>query len=84
MLCTRVGSNRQQWFHKRMVPWKHMVPVAPDLSDLRAQIHWCLHNRKRCEVIAAAGQQLGHQILDDLDQDLCAATVRYAQHWLKE
>ena len=45
----RVGSNRQQWFHKRMVPWKHMVPVAPDLSDLRAQIHWCLHNRKRCE-----------------------------------
>ena len=79
----RVGSYRQQWFHKRMVPWTHMVPIAPDLSDLRERIRWCLRNRRRCESIAASGQQLGQQILDDLNQDLCSATVRYAQHWLK-
>ena len=48
----RVMSNRQQWFHKRMIPWKHMVPIAPDLSDLREKIQWCLLNRKQCESIA--------------------------------
>ena len=79
----RVTSNRQQWFHKRMVPWTHIVPISPDLSDLRERIHWCLQNREHCENIATAGQQLGQQILDDINQDLCAATVRYAQHWLK-
>ncbi|MCB4406928.1 glycosyl transferase family 90 [Synechococcus sp. MU1642] len=79
----RVTSHRQQWFHKRMIPWKHMVPIAPDLSDLHERIHWCLRNRQHCEFIAAAGQQLGKQIVADLNHDLCAATVRYAQHWLK-
>ena len=79
----RVSSHRQQWFHKRMVPWIHMVPIAADLSDLHERIHWCFQNRQRCASIAAAGQQLGQQILCDINQDLCAATVRYAQHWLK-
>ena len=78
----RVMSDRQQWFHRRMVPWKHIVPIAPDLSDLQEQIHWCLNNRMDCESIAAEGQQLGKQIIEDLDQDICAATVRYAQYWL--
>ena len=78
----RVSSHRQQWFHKRMVPWTHMVPIAPDLSDLRERINWCIHNRRQCESIATAGQRLGHQILEELNQDLYSATVRYAQHWL--
>ena len=80
----RVRSNRQQWFHKRMIPWKHIVPVAPDLSDFNERIDWCLNNREQCASIAAAGQQLGHQVVDELNQDLCAATVRYAQNWLNE
>ena len=80
----RVMSNRQQWYHRRMVPWTHMVPISPDLSDLDERIDWCLHNRERCESIANAGQKLGKQILEDINQDLCAATVRYAQRWLKE
>ena len=25
----RVESHRQQWFHKHMVPWTHVVPIAP-------------------------------------------------------
>ena len=56
---------------------------SPDLSDLRERINWCFHNRRHCESIAAAGQQLGQQIIEDLNQDLCTATVRYAQHWMK-
>ena len=78
----RVMSYRQQWFHGRMIPWRHMVPVAPDLSDLHKRIDWCFQNRKHCESIAAAGQQLGQEIVDDLNQDISAATVSYAQHWL--
>ena len=79
----RVMSHRQQWFHQRIAPWTHIVPIAPDLRDVREKIDWCLRNRKHCESIAAAGEKLGHEILADLNHDLCAATVRYAQHWLK-
>ena len=78
----RVTSHRQQWFHKRMLPWTHIVPIAPDLSDLHARIDWCLENREKCESIAEAGQKLGKEILEDINQDLCTATVKYAQHWL--
>ena len=59
------------------------VPINPDLSDLREKIHWCLDNLNHCESIAAEGEKLGRQIVTELDQDLCAATVRYAQNWLK-
>ena len=79
----RVMSNRQQWFHRRMIPWKHMVPIAPDLNDLNERINWCLNNRECCASIAAAGQQLGQQIVKEINQDLCSATTRYAQRWLK-
>ena len=79
----RVTSNRQQWFHRHMTPWTHFVPIKPDLSDCREKIHWCLDNLNHCESIAAEGEKLGRQIVTELDQDLCAATVRYAQNWLK-
>ncbi|TCD58115.1 glycosyl transferase family 90 [Synechococcus sp. BS55D] len=79
----RVFSHRQQWFHRRMIPWIHVVPIAPDLSNFDERVEWCLENQSQCETIAAAGQRLGMQILADLNHDLCSATVRYAQHWLK-
>ena len=77
----RVQSNRQQWFHPKIVPWEHIVPIAPDLSDLREKIDWCLKNHKHCEAIAAAGEEIGKQIVADINLDLCTATVRYAQRW---
>ena len=55
----RVMSHRQQWFHKRMIPWIHMVPIAPDLSNLRERIHWCLDNRQRCRIHCSSGSTTG-------------------------
>ena len=80
----RVYSYRQQWFHRHLVPWIHVVPVAPDLSNFEERLEWCLKNRHECELIGKAGQTLGVQIISDLSQDLCDATVRYAQHWLRK
>ena len=80
----RIMSNRQQWFHQRMIPWTHVVPVAPDLSDLDEKIDWCLRNPRHCETIASASQKLGNEIIAEINQDIYSATVRYAQYWFKK
>ena len=59
----RVSSDRQQWFHKRMVPWTHMVPIAPDLSDLRERIHWCLNNRDAANPLRRQDNNWGNKSL---------------------
>ena len=31
----RVESPRRQWYHRRLLPWVHVVPVNADLSNLK-------------------------------------------------
>ena len=78
----RVYSNRTQWFHHRLEPWKHLVPVRADLSNLNAQLLWCLSHRSECAAIAKAGQALALQVVDEIDDDLICAGVHYAQAWM--
>jgi len=44
----KVKSKWKQWFHHRLEPWVHYVPVANDYSDLNDKIEWCLHNEQAC------------------------------------
>lgn len=44
----KVNSKWKQWFHHRLEPWIHYVPVANDFSDLNDKIEWCLHNESEC------------------------------------
>ena len=44
----KVNSKWKQWFHHRLEPWVHYVPVANDFSDLNDKIEWCLHNETEC------------------------------------
>lgn len=74
----RVMSHRAQWYHHRLIPFRHLVPVAPDLADLEQQLDWCFANPAACEAIAAAGQQLALQVLNDLGADLLTA-LRWAR-----
>ncbi len=73
----RVMSDRAQWYHHRLIPFRHLVPIAPDLADLEQQLDWCFANPAACEAIAAAGQQLALQVLNDLGADLLTA-LRWA------
>ena len=56
----RVASPRgyRQWYHDRLVPGRHYVPVAADLSDLDAVIDWCRRHPADCAAIAREGQRL--------------------------
>ncbi|MBM5808235.1 MAG: hypothetical protein FJ051_00185 [Cyanobacteria bacterium M_surface_9_m1_291] len=73
----RVMSDRAQWYHHRLIPFQHLVPIAPDLADLEQQLDWCFANPAACEAIAEAGQQLALQVLNDLGADLLTA-LRWA------
>ena len=73
----RVTSSRRQWFHHRLRPYEHFVPVAADLHDLEAQMDWCLTNQAACEAIASAGRRLALEIIDEQGLDLTTAL----QHW---
>ena len=78
----RVQSQRQQWYHQRLRPWEHIVPVSQDLSDLGEQLEWCRTHRQECAAIAAAGRALAEQVVCEIEQDLLNAGVRYAQAWM--
>jgi len=69
----RVESARGQWYHHRLQPYRHLVPIRADLSDLEQQLDWCFANPASCEAIAAAGQQLALNVLEDLGVDLLTA-----------
>ena len=78
----RVQSLRRQWFHHRLQPWKHLVPVQDDLGDLDAKLSWCLSHRRECAAIALAGQTLAQEVVDEIEDDLTRAGVLYAQTWI--
>jgi hypothetical protein len=56
----KIGSERdfRQWYYGDLQPWRHFVPVNPDMSDLIEKIAWCRDHDDECEAIAAAGQAL--------------------------
>lgn len=69
----RVISERGQWFHHRLQPWHHLVPIRADLADLEQQLDWCFSNPAACAAIADAGQRLALEVLEDLGVDLLSA-----------
>ena len=78
----RVESTRSQWYHPRLLPWVHLVPVSADLSDLEERLLWCAKHRRECAEIAAAGQRLAQQVIQEVEEELMSAGVRYAQAWM--
>ena len=80
----RVESERQQWYHHRMKPWEHVVPIASDLSDLKAVLKWCYAHPKACEAIATAGAALGRKVVERMIQDQQKAVATYASQCLAQ
>ena len=78
----RVASERRQWYHHRLIPWTHVVPVASDLSNLAERLQWCKANPQHCAAMAAAAQALAQEVVDAMEQDQRSAVEYYAQQWL--
>ena len=60
----------------------HLVPVHADLSDLGERLAWCRNHRQECAAMAATGQALAEQVVQEIEDDLLSAGVRYAQAWM--
>jgi hypothetical protein len=69
----RVGSIRQQWYHGWLEPYRHLVPVAADLSDLSERLAWCGENPQACEAIARNGQRLAQRVVQHLGRSVLQA-----------
>ncbi len=78
----RVSSPRRQWYHHRLVPWQHVVPVAANLSNLAEVLDWCHRHPLACEAIAQAGQALALEVVHQLEPNQRDAVARYAASWL--
>lgn len=74
----RVNSTRRQWYHHRLQPWVHVVPVRADLGDLASVLAWCRSHPDACAAIASAGQQLATAVIHELDADQRKALASYA------
>lgn len=65
----RVASPHgyRQWYHDRLVPGRHYVPVAADLSDIDAVIGWCRRHPAACAAIAREGQRVAMEMTFEVE-----------------
>ncbi|MEM9855281.1 MAG: glycosyl transferase family 90 [Pseudomonadota bacterium] len=52
----------RQWYYDRLIPWRHYVPVAADLSDLSDKVSWLHENDPEAHAIAQHGQALAESM----------------------
>lgn len=61
----KVESNLQQWYYARLKPWKHYIPVRPDLADLQEKIQWAFDHEEHCQTIAETASSLMAELTFD-------------------
>ncbi len=80
LFWVRSPGGWRQWYHERLVPWVHYVPVAADLSDLDDQVRWMLDNDAEAAAIAAAAQEFAATMT--LHAELAAGAAKL-RAWLQ-
>lgn len=68
-------TGHRQWYYHRLEPWRHYIPVAADLSDLKQQIEWCRFHEKECEQVARQGRELALSMDFDTEYRQAAAAL---------
>jgi len=51
--------HQDNWIHNGIEAWRHYVPVSPDLSDLKAKLHWAQANDDEAQHIATRAFEFG-------------------------
>ncbi|MCA3349100.1 MAG: hypothetical protein INF97_00770 [Roseomonas sp.] len=76
MLVFRVAHQYELLYYEALQPWVHYIPVAADLSDLKAGVDWALLHQQEAAQIAANGQACmlefltrGEEILQNVLRD---------------
>ncbi len=53
----KVQSPYLQWFYPELKPWKHYIPLSPDLSDLEDVYGWLVAHDNEVQEIAQQGNE---------------------------
>jgi hypothetical protein len=56
ILIFRVAHEHELLYYEWLEPWKHYIPVAADLSDLKSGVEWALLHQEEAAQIAANGR----------------------------
>lgn len=54
----RVESDNIEWFHHKIHPWVHYIPVENDLVDLKQKIAWARSHDQQCKEISENATRL--------------------------
>jgi hypothetical protein len=73
-------GNFRQWYYRKLVPWKHYVPVASNLDDLEDRISWVLTRDTEAETIGREAQKLAHAMSFESEVESAAKRLR---EWLR-
>lgn len=59
----RVMSEYTSWAEQYLVENEHYIGIAPDLSNLKMKMEWCMKNPRKCKEISEKAQHLAKTIL---------------------
>lgn len=73
----------KDYLHDRLVPWRHYLPVAEDLSDLRSKFDWAESHPEKARWIAQQGAEFmrwmgSEEGIDELFREDLVAPLRRA------
>ncbi|WP_419827790.1 glycosyl transferase family 90 [Sphingomonas sp.] len=57
----------RQWYHDRLVPWEHYVPVRSDMADLSARVLQLLEDSALARRIGGAGARFARALRCDFE-----------------
>jgi hypothetical protein len=59
----RVMSEYTSWAEQYLVENEHYIAIAPDLSNLKLKMEWCMKNPRKCKDISERAQRLARTML---------------------
>lgn len=81
-LTLKQQSDQIQWFHGALVPYRHYLPIANDMSDLIEKIKWAeTHETEVLDMITNAQDfVLDHLMYEDCYRYLYLVLQKYASY----
>ncbi len=79
-------STNIQWYYKRLKPYYNYVPLAADLSDLPAQIHWLKTHDSEARLMAENATEMAGKIFSEpaIYDYISKAAIAYSQLFREE
>ena len=65
----------RQWYHDRLVPWEHYVPVRSDMADLPARVRQMLGDPALARRIGDAGARFARALRCDAEIARAVPTI---------